>query len=75
MTSSGELTDFVRGVRPRTFIPGKGLEGLKGQRDEGVANLTDEERVVIVEKIRNAKDLGEVTRLENQLRGEPMNVD
>jgi hypothetical protein len=62
-------------VRPRTFIPGKGLEGLNGQRDEAVAHLTDEERAAIVEKIRNAKDLGEVTRLENQLRGEPMNVD
>jgi hypothetical protein len=51
------------------------LEGLNGQRDEAVAHLTDEERAAIVEKIRNAKDLGEVTRLENQLRGEPMNVD
>ena len=62
-------------MRPRTFVPGKGLEGLNGQRADTASNLTDEERVAILEKIRNAKDLGEVTRLENQLRGEPMSVD
>lgn len=39
------------------------------------AHLTDKERAAIIEKIRNAKDLGEVTRLENQLRGEPMSVE
>ena len=74
-TSSGELTEFAKGVRPRTFIPGKGLDGLNGQREDAVTNLTDEERARIIEKIKNAKDLGEVTRLENQLRGEPMSVD
>ena len=62
-------------MRPRTFIPGKGLEGLNGQRDDAAARLTDEERAAIIEKIKNAKDLGEVTRLENQLSGEPMSVD
>jgi hypothetical protein len=51
------------------------LEGLNGQSADTASNLTDEERVAILEKIRNAKDLGEVTRLENQLRGEPMSVD
>jgi hypothetical protein len=51
------------------------LEGLNGQREDTASNLTDEERAAILEKIRNAKDLGEVTRLENQLRGEPMSVD
>jgi hypothetical protein len=74
-TASGELTDFAKSVRPRTFIPGKGLEGLNGQRDEAISRLTDEERATILEKIKNAKDLGEVTRLENQLKGEPMSVD
>jgi hypothetical protein len=62
-------------VKPRTFVPGKGLEGLNGQRDDIASRLTNEERAAILEKIKNAKDLGEVTRLENQLRGEPMNVD
>ena len=57
------------------FVPGKGLEGLNGQRDDAAARLTDEERAAIIEKIQSAMDLGEVTRLENQLRGEPMNID
>jgi hypothetical protein len=74
-TESGELTDFAKGVKPRTFVPGKGMEGLNGQRDDVVSRLTNEERASILEKIKNAKDLGEVTRLENQLRGEPMDVD
>jgi len=74
-TSSGELTEFAKGVRPRTFMPGKGLDGLNGQREDSAASLTDEERAKILEKIRSAKDLGEVTRLENQLRGEPMSMD
>jgi len=74
-TESGELTDFAKGVRPRTFVPGKGMEGLNGQRDDVASRLTDEERASILQKIKNAKDLGEVTRLENQLRGEPMIVD
>jgi hypothetical protein len=57
-------------------VPGKGLEGLNGQReDDVVSRLSEAERAAIIEKIKNAKDLGEVTRLENQLRGEPMNVD
>lgn len=56
-------------------MPGKGLEGLNGQRDDVVARLTDQERAAIIEKIKSAKDLGEVTRLENQLSGEPMDVD
>jgi hypothetical protein len=57
-------------------VPGKGLEGLNGQReDDVVSRLSEAERAVIIERIKNAKDLGEVTRLENQLRGEPMNVD
>ena len=51
------------------------MEGLNGQKEDSVSNLTDEERAAILEKIRNAKDLGEVTRLENQLRGEPMSID
>jgi hypothetical protein len=72
---TGELNEFAKGVRPRTFIPGKGLEGLNGRKDEVAINLTDKERAVILEKIKNAKDLGEVMRLENQLRGEPMSVD
>ena len=69
------MTDFAKGVKQRTFIPGKGLEGLNGQREDAVTRLTDEERASILERIKNAKDLSEVTRLENQLRGEPMNVD
>jgi len=69
------LTEFAKGVKPRTFIPGKGLEGLNGQREDAVTRLTDEERASILERIKNAKDLSEVTRLENQLRGDPMNVD
>jgi hypothetical protein len=57
-------------------VPGKGLEGLNGQREaDVVSRLSEAERAAIIEKIKNAKDLGEVTRLENQLRGEPMNVD
>jgi hypothetical protein len=56
-------------------VPGKGLEGLNGQRDDVAARLTDQERAAIIEKIKSVKDLGEVTRLENQLRGEPMDVD
>jgi hypothetical protein len=51
------------------------VEGLNGQKEDPASNLTDEERAAILEKIRNAKDLGEVTRLENQLRGEPMSID
>ena len=74
-TTSGDLTEFAKGVKPRTFIPGKGLEGLNGNRDDSIAKLTDEERAAILERIKNAKDLGEVTRLENQLRGEPMSID
>ena len=62
-------------MRHRTFVPGKGLEGLNGQRDDVAARLTDEERAAIIEKIKSAKDLGEVTRLENQLSGQPMSVD
>ena len=75
MTASGELSEFAKGVRPQTFIPGKGLEGLNGRRDDSISRLSNEERAAILEKIKNAKDLGEVTRLENQLRGEPMSVD
>lgn len=57
-------------------MPGKGLEGLNGQReDEAISRLSEAERSAIIERIKNAKDLGEVTRLENQLRGEPMAVD
>jgi len=63
---------LARGVKSRTFIPGKGLDGLNGPKDDATARLTDEERAAILERIKNAKDLGEVTRLENQLRGEPM---
>jgi hypothetical protein len=48
---------------------------LNGQRDDAASRLTEEERAAIFEKIKNAKDLGEVTRLENQLWGEPMSVD
>jgi hypothetical protein len=51
------------------------LDRLNGQREDSAASLTDEERAKILEKIRSAKDLGEVTRLENQLRGEPMSMD
>ena len=51
------------------------MEGLNGQSDDVASRLTDQERASILEKIKNAKDLGEVTRLENQLRGEPMSVD
>ena len=51
------------------------MEGLNGRREDAVTRLTDEERASILERIKNAKDLSEVTRLENQLRGEPMNVD
>ena len=59
-------------------MPGKGLDGLtgvNGERHNLASNLTDQERAAILEKIKNAKDLGEVTRLENQLREEPMHVD
>jgi len=56
-------------------MPSKGLAGLNGQReDEVVSRLSEAERAAIIERIKNAKDLGEVTRLENQLRGEPMSV-
>jgi hypothetical protein len=56
-------------------VPGKVFDGLNGQRDNAAARLTDEEKAAIIEKIKNAKDLGEVTRLENQLSGETMNID
>jgi transposase len=51
------------------------LDGLNRERQDAPSKLTDEEKARILEKIQNAKDLVEVTRLENQLRGEPMNVD
>jgi len=51
------------------------MDGLNSGKVDITPHLTDEERAAILEKIKNAKDLGEVTRLENQLRGEPMSVD
>lgn len=51
------------------------MDGVNGERHDTVSHLTVEERTAILEKIKNAKDLGEVTRLENQLRGEPMSVE
>jgi hypothetical protein len=57
-------------------VPGKGLDGLNGRTEDGViSQLSEAERSAIIERIKNAKDLAEVTRLENQLRGEPMSVD
>jgi hypothetical protein len=69
------MTEFAKGVKARTFIPGKGMDGLNGEKVDLATHLSDEERAAILERIKNAKDLGEVTRLENQLRGEPMSVD
>lgn len=57
------------GVKSRTFDVG---EPLGGGKKEYAVRLTAEEKKVIEEKIKAAKSLEEVARLEKELREGPI---
>jgi U2 small nuclear ribonucleoprotein A' len=57
------------GVKSRTFEVGEPLEGGK---KEYAVRLTADEKKIIEEKIKAAKSLEEVARLEKELREGPI---
>lgn len=59
----------IMGIKSRTFDVG---EPLGGGKREYTVRLTADEKRVIEEKIKAAKSLEEVARLEKELREGPM---
>lgn len=63
-----ELAAKIRGVKTRSFDVGAGVNGNADGKRKGVrTQLTETEKKRVQEMIKNAKSLGEITRIEKDL--------